>query len=514
MTTTSPVVVVGAGPTGSTAALALAARGIRSTVLERWPEVYPQPRAVHLDDEVYRVLARLGLGDDLARLTRPTRGLRLVDARLRTLAHLDRDGTSPATGHPRANMFDQPVLDGVLRERLHATPEVTLLAGHEVTSLKHVAADRVEVRHRPTAGGEEEVLETAFVLGCDGANSLVRQTMGASLRDLGFEQRWLVLDVETTAELGHWDGVHQVCDSDRAATYMRVGATRHRWELQLHDDEDAGDFPTLDAVAPLLRPWLGGTDGGDADLADLSLLRSTGYTFRAALADRWRDGRLFVLGDAAHLTPPFIGQGMGAGVRDADNLAWKIAGVLDGSLPYDVLESYETERSAHARAMIGLAQGVGRAMTSGGATGDGARRVLLPLVPRLPFLRALAVDSATPPLAASPWVHRRRGDRLAGRLCPNVVDGRPTLDAEVGPGWSLVTAVPPSPSCVDELADRRVAVVEAWRRPELAAWLRGGRCRAALVRPDRTVLASDDDVVTVVSTATALLAPHLAEAPS
>lgn len=512
MTTSTPVVIVGAGPTGSTAALALAARGIRSTVLDRWPEVYPQPRAVHLDDEVYRVLARLGLGDDLERLTRPTRGLRLVDATLRTLAHLDRDGTSPATGHPRANMFDQPVLDGVLRERLRATPEVTLLAGHEVTSVEQVAADRVVVRHRVTADGDDavgvaEALEASFVLGCDGANSLVRRTMGASLEDLGFEQRWLVLDVETTVDLGHWDGVHQVCDSVRAATYMRVGATRHRWEVRLLDGEDATDFPTLASLAPLLGAWL-----HDVDLADLTLLRSTGYTFRAALADRWRDGRLFVLGDAAHLTPPFIGQGMGAGVRDADNLAWKLAGVIDGSLPYDVLDSYETERSAHARAMVGLAQAMGRVMTSGGVAGDGARRALLPLLPRLPFVRSLAVDSATPPLVASAWVHRRRGDRLAGRLCPNVVDGRPVLDAEVGPGWSLVTAVAPSPSCVDELVTRAVQLVDASRRPELDAWLRSGRARAALVRPDRAVLASGDDVVALVATAESLVAPTTLEA--
>lgn len=509
MTRGAPVAIVGAGPTGSTAALGLAARGIPSVVLDRWPEVYPQPRAVHLDDEVYRVLARLGLGDDLARLTRPTRGLRLVDADLRCLAQLDRDGVSPATGHPRANLFDQPVLDAVLRERLRATPEVTLLAGHEVTAVEQVAADRVEVRHRTGPHAEEEVVEAGYVLGCDGANSLVRTAAGARLLDLGFEQRWLVIDVETSAELDQWDGVHQVCDSRRAATYMRVGTTRHRWELQLLDHEDAADLATLDAVAPLLRAWL-----RDVDPAELTLVRATGYTFRAAVADRWRSGRLFVLGDAAHLTPPFIGQGMGAGIRDADNLAWKLAGVVDGSLPYEVLESYEPERSAHARSMIGLARAVGITMTSGGPTGDVTRRALLPLLPRLPYLRGLAVDSATPPLVATPWVHRRRGDRLAGRLCPQVVHGRPTLDAEVGPRWALVSAVAPSPSCVAALTERRVAVVETGSRPELDTWLRDGRARAALVRPDRTVLTSGDDVAALVATATALIAPQPGEVPA
>lgn len=502
MSATAPVVIIGAGPTGSTAALALAARGIPSTVIERWPEVYPQPRAVHLDDEVYRVLARLDLADDLARLTRPTCGLRLVDGTLRTLAQLDRDGVSPATGHPRANLFDQPVLDRVLRERLRAAPEVTLLAGREVAQVVQTSPSTVEVRHRNSSGADEELVEARFVLGCDGANSLVRDVIGARYEDLGFEQRWLVLDVETPTELGHWDGVHQVCDSTRAATYMRVGTTRHRWEVQLLDHEDAADFPDLASVLPLLRAWLQGVD-----TATLSLVRSAGYTFRAAVTDRWRDGRLFLLGDAAHLTPPFIGQGMGAGVRDADNLAWKLAGVLDGSLPYDVLDTYATERSAHARAMIGLARAVGVTMTSGGRSGDVARRAVLPLVPRLPLLRSLALDSATPALVATPWVHRRRGDRLAGHLCPQVVDHRPTLDADVGPRWSFVTAVPPSPSCVTTLEERRVVVVGTSTRPELDAWLRRGRARAALVRPDRTVLASGDDVGALVATATALVAP-------
>jgi 3-(3-hydroxy-phenyl)propionate hydroxylase len=497
------VVVVGAGPTGSTAALALAALGVESVVLERWPEVYPQPRAVHLDDEVYRILARLGLADDLARLTRPTRGLRLVDSSLRTLAHLDRDGVSPATGHPRANLFDQPVLDGVLRERLRAEPRVRLLAGREVTKVSQTSPDVVEVRHRDAAGGgDEEVLEARFVLGCDGAHSLVRTAIGARYEDLGFEQRWLVLDVDTTSDLGHWDGVHQVCDSTRAATYMRVGATRHRWELQLLDHEDAAQFPDLASVLPLLRPWL-----REVDPSTLDLVRSTGYTFRAAVADRWRDGRLFVLGDAAHLTPPFIGQGMGAGVRDADNLAWKLAGVLDGSLGLDVLDTYETERSAHAGAMIALARAMGLTMTSAGRAGDVARRALLPLVPRLPVLRTLAVDSATPTLVASALVRRGGGDRLAGRLCPQAVDGVPALDRELGPGWWFVSTAAPSPGCVDVLRDRGVTVVDAPRYAELAAWLSRARCRAALVRPDRTVLASGDDVAALVAAAAALLAP-------
>src|SRR6185369_12954256 len=140
------------------------------------------------------------------------------------------------------------------------------------------------------------------------------------------------------------------CDPERAGTYMRIGATRYRWEFQLQDGETAADFATLDALGPLIRPWVQHVSG-----AELRLVRVAEYTFRAQLADRWHRGRIFLLGDAAHLTPPFIGQGMGAGLRDAMNLAWKLAGVLSETLPGDVLETYEQERKPHAQHMIRLA---------------------------------------------------------------------------------------------------------------------------------------------------------------
>ena len=151
----------------------------------------------------------------------------------------------------------------------------------------------------------------------------MRTRIGSTIKDLNFEQRWLVVDVATGADLRQWEGVHQVCDPVRAGTYMRIGAAPLSVGVcNCCAGESADDFGTVTALRPLIRPWT-------ADVADreLTLLRVTEYTFRAQIADRWRRGNIFILGDAAHLTPPFIGQGMGAGVRDAMNLAWKIAGV-------------------------------------------------------------------------------------------------------------------------------------------------------------------------------------------
>jgi 3-(3-hydroxy-phenyl)propionate hydroxylase len=504
-----PVVIVGAGPTGTAAAIELGQRGIECLVLDRWEDVYPQPRAVHLDDEVHRILDRLGVGTQFSTISRPGGGLRLVDRSMRVLGEFARDGVSETNGHPRANMFDQPDLEALLRARMHELPSVSFRGGVVVDGVEQVAPDRVTVRFHDADTLAEHTIDAEVVLGCDGANSLVRASIGSSMLDLGFEQRWLVVDVATTADLRQWEGVHQVCDVARAATYMRIGDARYRWEFQLHDDETAADFATVTRLEPLLRPWL-----ADVDIEELQVLRTADYTFRAAIADRWRKDRIFLLGDAAHLTPPFIGQGMGAGLRDASNLAWKIAGFLTSRLSADVLDSYERERSAHARAMIVLARRVGVVMTRGGRIGDALRRAVVPMLGIAPMVRRQVTDSTTPPLSVGSWGGASRRDRLAGRLCPNpVIDGR-RLEDVLGAGWGLITAQAPSPSTTSSLAALDCVAVHAARGGDLAAWLDGGRATAALVRPDRTVLASGHDVSQLCALLSALVAPRYPEALS
>jgi 3-(3-hydroxy-phenyl)propionate hydroxylase len=237
-----------------------------------------------------------------------------------------------------------------------------------------------------------------YVLGCDGANSVVRPAIGATMDDLEFEQRWLVIDVASTVELDQWEGVHQVCDPQRAATYMRIGASRYRWEFRLLEGETAADFDSIEALQPLIGPWVEGVPSDQ-----LEMVRVAEYTFRAQLADRWRDRNVFLLGDAAHLTPPFIGQGLCAGVRDAMNLSWKIAGVLSGDLPDSVLDTYEVERKPHARALIKLAKLVGVSMTHGGRAGDMLRTAVAPRLHWAPGLRDRLLDSETPPLSGPIW---------------------------------------------------------------------------------------------------------------
>ncbi|OBF36787.1 3-(3-hydroxyphenyl)propionate hydroxylase [Mycobacterium sp. ACS1612] len=489
--TTVPVVIVGAGPTGIAAATLLAQYGVECVVLDRWASVYPQPRAVHLDDEIYRIVARLGIAEEFAAISRPALGLRLLDNTTRVLAEFQRDPARSVHGFPQANMFDQPDFEALLRTNLGRYPSVEFRGDAEVTHIADEENGRILVTYGDRASGAEHVVEANYVLGCDGANSVVRSSIAACMRDLKFDQRWLVVDIATTADLGQWEGVHQVCDPGRAATYMRIGNARYRWEFQLLPGETAEDFGTLHALRSLIAPWAGHVPG-----ADLTLVRVAEYTFRAKFADRWRRGNVFLLGDAAHLTPPFIGQGMGAGLRDAMNLAWKLAAVLHGDLPPSVLDTYEQERKPHARFMVGMALSIGWAMTAGGDLGNAIRRLVVPRLHLVPGLRDKLVEGRTPSLHRSALIHKsRRSRQLAGRLCPNpvVADGK-RLDAVVGTGFSLVTTARPlafQQAALDELG----AVVHvAEPGSELARWLRRGRATAAIIRPDRTVMCAGRDV--------------------
>ena len=390
-----PVIVVGAGPVGCTAALLLADFGIPVTLLERHTEPHPLPRAVHLDDEVARILGRLGVSKGFLARSRPGSGLRLLDAGHRVMAEFSRDHQPGVHGFPQANMFHQPDLEELLLARVAEHPLIDFRRGAEVCGLEGTASPltAAPVRVRALVAEEPQTFTGTVVLGCDGANSTIRELAGIPMEDLGFTERWLVVDIRAEGGLDTWDGVEQVCDPARAATFMQVTSDRYRWEFRLLDGEDEASLITPAALGALLRPWT-----GRGDLAGLEIIRSTSYTFRARLATCFQAGRVFLLGDAAHLTPPFIGQGLAAGLRDADNLAWKLAHVLAGRAGDGLLASYDTERRPHARAMVKKAVRVGWAMTGGQDRAAAVRRIALAAAVRSKHVREAMASTATPRL--------------------------------------------------------------------------------------------------------------------
>ncbi|GAB6902848.1 bifunctional 3-(3-hydroxy-phenyl)propionate/3-hydroxycinnamic acid hydroxylase [Kineosporia succinea] len=459
------IVVVGAGPVGMVTALLLARQGQPCLVLERRPEPYPLPRAVHLDDECARILQSASVATGFARISRPAAGLRLLDARHRPLAEFRRSRLVGVHGHPQASLFDQPALESLLAEAVSREPLISVRRGREVTGVD--ASGRVLVDGR--------VLTVDAVVGCDGASSVVRRALGARWRTLARDQTWFVADLAGRAPTREWDGVEQICDPARPATYLRVGEDRLRWEFRLRPGESAAEM--TERLGELVDPWTG--DG----VGERQVLRTATYTFRAAVASHWRRGRVLLAGDAAHLTPPFIGQGLGAGLRDAANLTWKLARVLRGEAGDDLLDTYAAERVPHVTAQIRLSALAGALMASP------ATRLLRP-VGRSAFVREKILAGTSPPLrsgALTPWFPR--GTPIGAHV-PQAHGG----DDLLGPGFALLTRGDPPAAGLHRRAARlgaRVIRTEAPGLDVVHRWMTTQATHAVLVRPDRVVIATE-----------------------
>ena len=463
--TQEPVIAVGAGPAGCAVSLLLADSGIPVTLLERHAQPHPLPRAVHLDDEVARTLDRIGVSEGFLARSRPGSGLRLLDAGHRVMAEFSRDHQASQHGFPQANMFHQPDLEELMFARVERHPLITFRRGAEVTGIDGAAgpvtADLTgptgPVRVHARVAGETQTFAGPVVLGCDGANSTIRKLAGITMDDLGFTERWLVVDIRVSNGLDTWDGVEQICDPARAATFMQVTRDRYRWEFRLHDGEDEADLIAPQALGRLLQPWT-----GRSDLDGLQIIRSATYTFRARMASRFRSGRIFLLGDAAHLTPPFIGQGLAGGLRDADNLAWKLAYVLTGRAGEDLLDTYDSERRPHATALVKKAVRVGWAMTGGQDRAAAVRRIALAAAVRSERVCQAMGSTATPRLKTGALQHAPRrpfGSGIpaalrTGGLIPNPLvstgDGTPVrLDAILAGRAAVLTARQPDPALTE-----------------------------------------------------------------
>jgi 2-polyprenyl-6-methoxyphenol hydroxylase-like FAD-dependent oxidoreductase len=354
------VAIIGYGPTCQMLAMLLGEKGYHVAVFERWPTLYPQPRAVHYDHEIARIFQAVGLEDALAAVVEPGGIYEWRNARGETLLRFDWSEQS-VSGWPSSTMFSQPQLEAILDSSVKALPSVTVYQGWAAEQVEQTQdAVHLQVRQQVVTSAGELVaadgllsVRARYIVGADGANSFLRQHMATTITDLGFLFDWLVVDV-IPQKPREWNPRNlQVCDPMRPTTVVSGGKGRRRWEFMRLPEESVEDLNNAETAWQLLAPW-------DITSENATLERHALYTFRARWADSWRDGRLLLAGDAAHQTPPFAGQGLCAGVRDAVNLAWKLDLVLAGQVEEGLLDTYMSERSPHVQSWIQFAVGLGR----------------------------------------------------------------------------------------------------------------------------------------------------------
>ncbi|WP_317161748.1 bifunctional 3-(3-hydroxy-phenyl)propionate/3-hydroxycinnamic acid hydroxylase MhpA [Burkholderia cenocepacia] len=350
------VAIVGYGPVGQALALKLAQHGHRVVVLERWPQLYGLPRAVGLDHEALRALQSLGIMDEFQASMCLSRVYEWRNGKGELLAAFPGLDEMAVSGWPRQCGFSQPALESLLDERIGRTGNDRVTVHRNLTVMAAIEhPDKVVLEARPTGDpdGEPRYIAARYVVGCDGAGSFVRGAMGASLTDLGFVADWLVVDVQPRDPAQWSANVIQICDPQGPTTMVPGGPGRRRFEFMMLEGERKDEQNNAQAAWARLERW-GWTP------ANAILERHSVYTFRAAVADRWRHERLMIAGDAAHLTPPFAAQRLCAGLRNVMALAWRLDAVLRGEAEETLLDSYGLERQAHATALIEFAVMLGK----------------------------------------------------------------------------------------------------------------------------------------------------------
>lgn len=432
------VIQIGYGPVSKASALFLARMGWTVGVFERFAEVYPLPRAVCIDHELYRVLHAAGLGDVATKVCSDAPVYRWFNADWQQLLAIDWAAGS-VSGGSEVNFIHQPTFESEMDVRVKAADGIGLFFNAEAVAVRQ-DADHVTVTIRDTKTGTSRDVTARYLIGIDGANSTVRDALGIKRQDLGFEADWLVIDFALNNGLTARDlGIPlcgQYCNPLRPTTIVPGGIEAdgrecRRWEFMRLPHETRDEMNQEAKVWELLNDWIKPDQG--------ELIRHTVYTFRSLVADTFQQGRVFLAGDAAHVMPPFMGQGMCAGLRDVWNLAWKLDLVMKGQADPALLRTYTAERAPHVTDVIKISMFLGSIICMPDPEAAAKRDAM--------FLGGDAPKPAPFPILTDGLLQRDTAGVVlapAGELSPHGAvrsEGKTgRFDAVVPPGFILVVA--------------------------------------------------------------------------
>jgi 3-(3-hydroxy-phenyl)propionate hydroxylase len=491
------VAIIGAGPIGLMFANLLGAAGVDVVVLERNPDLLGLPRAIAYDAETLRLFAQVGLFDAIAPGLIPDPTVLYLNARGRKL--MEMNVSRSLYGQSPLGTFYQPNFERSLLAGLARFSNVSVAFAHHVVELEQ---DPVEARLRIIAPDGERWLTAEYVVACDGGASETRDKIGSRAVGSTYLERWLVVDARI--ENHGVDKITFRCDPRRPAVQLPAVGSRVRWEFMQLPGEDANDLLREETVRSLLAPY--------HDIGKVEVERKTVYAFHARVADRWRKGRVFLAGDAAHMMPPFAGQGMNGGMKDAVNLSWKLAAVLSGQASADILDTYEVERARNVRTMVNLSRRLGAVIMptrpAVAALRDAAFACLNLSAGFRAFIRRGGV--LPPPQISRSALTASRRDAVIGQMAPQPEvagpAGRAPLDHWLACHKWLLMGVGVDPAA--ELSKRDRSILEALgarsialnarssdpmtlemgcEDPGFLAWAKRHRVRALLVRPDRFI---------------------------
>lgn len=498
------VAIVGYGPTGVLAALTLARNGVSAVAFEREANIYPRARAVTVNDWTMRIFQDLGIDERITKVVEQQRALRWVTYDGREIMRVEQPPSTLGV-RPRFYNIYQPVMEAELRRCADEYGErIDVRFGADVTSVTQ-DADGVTVTSTDLATGKTTTTRARYALAADGGSSTVRKQLGIAMLGDTIDVQWIVIDCKAKRWWPDRDLLTFWSDSERPVVDIALSAGNHRWEMPLKPGETPDDFPTSAEVWPLLNAMGVTTD-------DVEIHQYAFYRHHTRMAERWREGRVFLAGDAAHLMPPWAGAGMQTGMRDAHNLGWKLARVLKGDLDARWLETYEAERRPSAAFYTELSVQLGRVIKQELTAEEQAALNAPPPDPDNPPEPPLIA----PPVMTGGWL---RGpvaeDSIVGRMIPQPVIGDNVgtmgrLDDHLGSDFVLLGAdIDPAALLTaeekagwDALGARYVAVRPQNAYTQAASdlvdlervilpWLRRYGAKAVAVRPDKFVAAAD-----------------------